>query len=175
TQEVTMAMSRIAQEFAAEIAQHDWSDAPWRIDRAGHNRNSDSPSRRTEKVLGKDETDRVRTNVMWVVAQVLGHSDPNFDVHEFADACGLNTRKPAARAWIDNGLRAQYGQYMRPGTWRFDPLTEVVTTNSSDAYHATTKCPLFQIGHRKMPIRMFPAAEVPAKWKPYKCVPLNRT
>ena len=28
-------LSRLAQEFADEIANHDWSDAPYRLDRAG--------------------------------------------------------------------------------------------------------------------------------------------
>lgn len=80
-------LSRIAQEFAAEIAGHDWSDAPWRLDRAGHRRELDT-NRRPE-TLAPDEADRVRTNVMWVVAQVLRHSDPNLDLHEFAQACGI--------------------------------------------------------------------------------------
>jgi hypothetical protein len=30
-------------------------------------------------------------NVMWVVAQVLGYADPNFDVYEFAEARGVPT------------------------------------------------------------------------------------
>jgi hypothetical protein len=33
-----MALSRLAEAFAAEICNHDWSDAPWRADRAGHDR-----------------------------------------------------------------------------------------------------------------------------------------
>lgn len=40
-----MALSRLAQEFAAEIANHDWSDAPYRTDRAGHQNSDDRPSR----------------------------------------------------------------------------------------------------------------------------------
>lgn len=83
-------LSRIAQEFAAEIAGHDWSDAPWRLDRAGHRREVDS--NRGVPVLAPEEADRVRTNVMWVVAQVLRHSDPNLDLHEFAQACGIPSR-----------------------------------------------------------------------------------
>ena len=35
-------LSRIAQQHADEIRQHDWSDAPWRIDRAGHSREHDT-------------------------------------------------------------------------------------------------------------------------------------
>ena len=80
-------LSRLATEFAAEIANHDWSDAPWRLDRAGHDRVTDS--HRGDKCLTEEETDRVRTNVMWVTAQVLWHMDPNPDVHEFATACGV--------------------------------------------------------------------------------------
>jgi hypothetical protein len=172
--EDTMALNRLAQEFAAEIAQHDWSDAPWRMDRAGHSRSSDSPSRRTEQFLTEDETDRVRTNVMWVAAQVLGHADPNFDVHEFAEACGINTSRSAGRAWIENGLRTQAGLYMQPGTWKFDPLTEVVTTDTSDAYHASTNCSLFRRGYQNTPIRRFSPDEVPANRKPCQCITLNR-
>lgn len=169
-----MALSRIAQEFASEIAQHDWRDAPWRTDRAGHHRDSDSPARQTKQILNEEEADSVRTNVMWVAAQVLGYSDPNFDVQEFADACGVNTSRFASRGWIDNGLRQSYGEYMRPGTRHFDPLTEVVTTDTSDAYHATTRCPLFQSGYQNTPLRTFPANQVPANWRPCRCVTLNR-
>jgi hypothetical protein len=32
------------------------------------------------------ETAKVQTNVMWVVAQVLGHADPNLDPYEFGGA-----------------------------------------------------------------------------------------
>ena len=81
-------LSRLASEFAAEIANHDWSDAPYRLDRAGHRRSDDNPSKQTAQ-LSPEETDRVRTNVMWVTAQVLKHADPNLDLHEFAEACGV--------------------------------------------------------------------------------------
>jgi hypothetical protein len=82
-----MKLSRLAREFAAEIRSHDWSDAPYRLDRAGHQRRTDS--RRTEKQLNSKETDCVRTNVMFMTAQVLKHLDPNLDVHEYAAACGV--------------------------------------------------------------------------------------
>jgi hypothetical protein len=82
-------LSRLASEFAAEIANHDWSDAPYRLDRAGHRRSDDSPGKQTTEQLLPEQTDRVRTNVMWVVAQVLKHSDPNLDLHEFAEACAV--------------------------------------------------------------------------------------
>jgi hypothetical protein len=83
-------LSRLAQEFAVEIANHDWSDAPYRLDRAGHHREDDSKA--PASVLTLMQTDAVRTNVMWVVAQVLQHADPNLDLHEFAAACGVPRR-----------------------------------------------------------------------------------
>ncbi|MGH8909803.1 MAG: hypothetical protein ACRD0K_25745 [Egibacteraceae bacterium] len=112
-----MALSRLAREFAAEIKLQDWSDSPWRRDRAGHRREDDSKS--GERVLTRDETDSVRTNVMWVVAQVLGHCDPNFDEYEFAEACGVDTRTSGGRR--DGGIRAGLridtdGRYHHPGT-----------------------------------------------------------
>jgi hypothetical protein len=36
-------------------------------------------------------------NVMWVVAQVLGYADPNFDVYEFAEARGVPTMTSSGR------------------------------------------------------------------------------
>lgn len=69
-----MASSRMAREFAAEIRLQDSSDAPYRADRAGHDRERDYT--RT-KFLTENETNVVRMNVMWVTAQVLGHDDSN--------------------------------------------------------------------------------------------------
>jgi hypothetical protein len=83
-----MPLSRIAREMAAEIASHDWSDSPGRLDRAGHQRRHDRSSWEI-KQLGQHETECVRTNVMFVTAQVLKHLDPNLDLHEYADACGV--------------------------------------------------------------------------------------
>lgn len=102
-----MALSRLAREFAAEINNHDWSDAPWRRDRAGHRREHDG-RRATSRQLDRDETESVRTNVMWVVAQVLLNADPNLDPYEFAEACGVNTRTRSGRprsGHITAGLR----------------------------------------------------------------------
>lgn len=83
-------LSRRGLEFAAEISSHDWSDAPYRLDRAGHQRRTDRRSRDSDqKPLSVEETNRVLTNVVWVVAQVLKHEDPNFDIYEFAAACGV--------------------------------------------------------------------------------------
>lgn len=112
-----MALSRLAREFAAEIANHDWSDAPFRADRAGHDRIRDNTN---APVLKPDETHIVRMNVMWVTAQVLGHADPNFDEYEFAQACGVNTLTRSGRqnGGISAGLRRSAdGRYCRPGTW----------------------------------------------------------
>jgi hypothetical protein len=118
-----MALSRFAQEFAAEISKHDWSDAPWRADRAGHDRSADSPNKiNDEHVLDVEETDTVRMNVMWVAAQVLGHADRNFDVYEFAEACGVKTTTSYGRrnGGIESGVRMREGRYCRPGTWDTD-------------------------------------------------------
>lgn len=118
-----MALSRTAAEHAAEIANHDWSDAPWRVDRAGHDRAHDTRSSPTDRVLTPDETDAVRMNAMWVTAQVLAYSDPNFDVYEFAEACGVDTKTRTGRlnGGIAAGLRRHDGRYARPGGWNFDP------------------------------------------------------
>jgi hypothetical protein len=111
-----MALSRLAREFAAEIANHDWSDAPYRADRAGHDRTMD---RTTCETLSLGETRTVRMNVMWVTAQVLGHADPNFDEYAFAEACGVKTTTTHGRqdGGIRAGLRIKGDRYCRPGTW----------------------------------------------------------
>jgi hypothetical protein len=113
-----MALSRLAAQFAAEIKSHDWSDAPWRLDRAGHRR-SDDRSKRTEEQLSPVETDCVRVNVMWVTAQVLAYNDPNFDVYEYAIACGVprgytHTSSGRRNGMIEMGLRHEYD--VVPGT-----------------------------------------------------------
>ena|SRR5690625_88499 len=79
-------LSRMALEFAREINDHDWSDAPYRTDRAGHDRTVDNTQ---TGQLTLQETDYLKLNVGWVVAQVLMHEDPNLDIDEFAIACGL--------------------------------------------------------------------------------------
>lgn len=117
-------LSRAAQEFADEIRNHDWSDSPWRLDRAGHQRSMDKGKASAEQ-LDVRETDNVRTNVMWVTAQVLLYADPNLDVHEFAEACGVPTRilfnSDGRRSrGIPNGLRISHGRVAKPGTWDFD-------------------------------------------------------
>lgn len=117
-------LSRIAREHASEIAAHDWSDAPWRLDRAGHDRQHDT--NKGTKQLTAEETARVRTNAMWVTSQVLAYGDPHFDVVEFARACGVQLSEGGLRA----GLRGGAGQYARPGRWDYDPTPEPNSTNA---------------------------------------------
>lgn len=116
-----MALSHIARLHAAEIRNHDWSDAPFRADRAGHDRTHDGVR---GPQLTDVETETVRVNVVWVTAQVLGYDDPNFDVYEFAEACGVDIRTPSGRlnGGIAAGVRAQDGRYARPGTWSYDEV-----------------------------------------------------
>ncbi len=113
-------LSRLAQEFAVEIANHDWSDAPYRIDRAGHRREHDT--NRGQLTLTEDETDNIRTNVMWVAAQVLLHADPNLNVHEFAQACGIprrltHTAPGRPSGTVTAGIRMMDGRACSPGSW----------------------------------------------------------
>lgn len=118
-----MSLSQAAQYFADEIRNHDWSDAPFRYDRAGHDRITDTNA--GSQVLTAVQTRNVKTNAMWVVAQVLRYQDPNFDVYEFAEACGLDTRTRSGRprdGGIEAGLRFRNGRPCRPGTWDTDPI-----------------------------------------------------
>jgi hypothetical protein len=112
-----MALNRLARELAAEIRLQDWSDAPYRADRAGHRRERDT--NKGAETLTDRQTDIVRMNVMWMTAQVLGHADPNFDVYEFAEACGVDTRnsRGGKNGGILAGLRVHDGRYDKPGTF----------------------------------------------------------
>ncbi|WP_019066174.1 hypothetical protein [Streptomyces hokutonensis] len=170
-----MALSKVASDFAREIRNHDWSDAPYRLDRAGHDRATDT--RAGERVLTAEETDAVRTNVMWVTAQVLGHQDPNLDVYEFAEACGINTltRHGQRDGSIEAGVRKEHDRYARPGTWEFDLV--FITTATSDFYHRTVDCGQFKNGYRGAEVLTFPVDDgVPPKWKPcVYCVAVDRT
>ncbi|WP_306365467.1 hypothetical protein [Nocardia sp. CC227C] len=98
-----MALSRLAQEFADEIRLHDWSDAPYRWDRAGHRRSMDSKA--PDETLTARETDFLKKNVVSVVSQVLLHRDSNLDIWEFAEACGLDSRTASGRS-RDGSYRA---------------------------------------------------------------------
>ncbi|CAN5218477.1 hypothetical protein BH11ACT4_BH11ACT4_02660 [soil metagenome] len=118
-----MALSVLAQQFAAEIKLQDWSDAHSRLDRAGHNRDVD---RTSAPQLTPQETDAVRTNVMWVVAQVLSYNDPNFNVYEFAEAAGVPdsvrfTSRGKLSGAIQYGLRhsSASGRFSAPGDPNF--------------------------------------------------------
>ncbi|NMH97965.1 hypothetical protein [Pseudonocardia acidicola] len=116
-----MALCRLAAEFAAEIKQQDWSDAPYRADRAGHQRWMDG-NNSTIPQLSESETDILKLNIVWNTAQVLAHQDPNFDVYEYAEACGvaarhIYTKSGRKSGGIINGLRQDEGGYHRPGTY----------------------------------------------------------
>ncbi|WP_460363935.1 hypothetical protein [Actinocorallia lasiicapitis] len=58
-----------------------------------------------------EETEAVRTNVVWVVAQVLAHADNNLDPVEFAVACGVKLSPASIKA----GLRMINDKYHTPG------------------------------------------------------------
>lgn len=120
-----MSLSPSAAHLAAEIDAQDWSDAPYRIDRAGHHRDDDSHSRLPAKdPLTVDEAEYVKTNVMWVTAQVLAYQDPHFDVHAYAAACGISRSirlrtNGTPSGTIDAGLRTNHRdpqrRYAMPG------------------------------------------------------------
>lgn len=116
-----MALSGLARQFAAEIKNHDWSDAPYRADRAGHRRETDTNAGR--ETLTALQTDIVRMNVMWVTAQVLGYDDPNLSRVEFAKACGVDvlTSRGEVSGSIRAGLRIdEDGRYAIPGTYDYE-------------------------------------------------------
>lgn len=112
-----MALSRLAQQFADEINLHDWSDAPFRADRAGHRRERDSNAYGTAQ-LDAGQTENVKVNAMWVTAQVLSYNDANFDVDEFARACGFGEYTAGGYRWggtFEAGLRGVPGDRLEPG------------------------------------------------------------
>lgn len=110
-----MALSRVAQEFADEIRSHDWQDAPYRLDRAGHRRTSDSRADNSE-LLTENETRTLVGNVVFVVGQVLKHQDPNLDLEEFATACGAGWMSAGV---LEHGIRFDHdsGHALAPGQW----------------------------------------------------------
>lgn len=107
-----MSLSVLAEQFAAEIKLQDWSDAPYRKDRAGHNRELDSPKKLTPQV-DAGQTESIRLNVMWVTAAVLAANDPNFEVYEFAVACGCEGH---TRGFIEAGIKSERapGELVQP-------------------------------------------------------------
>lgn len=72
-------LSRLAREFAAEIAYRDWSQAPFLL--------GDDEDR--DLYLLPTRTESVRLMVAAAVAQVLLHADPNLDLAHFGEHCGL--------------------------------------------------------------------------------------
>lgn len=129
-------LNRLAREFAAEISSHDWSDAPYRLDRAGHQRRFDrARSSSDQQPLSEQETAYVRTNVMWVTAQVLRNADPNLDLYEYAAACGvpwsiIHRTNGSHSGAIKYGLRWEDGECTEvsvPGAppWRVVVAVEV--------------------------------------------------
>lgn len=93
-----MALSRLAREFAQEIKLHEWSDSPYRADKAGHRREDDRGWEHKPR-LDNAQTDAVRMNVMWVVGQVLGGAGmiDLDDVWDWASACGVEIATSSGR------------------------------------------------------------------------------
>lgn len=109
-----MALSRIANLLADEIRLQDWSDAPYRLDGARHDRSVDRKSANTP-VLDDDDAESVRLNVVWVVAQALREDDPGFDVDEFAEASGVPKSFRITSRGAINGMIAAGVRLRQPG------------------------------------------------------------
>ena len=93
-------LSRIAREFAAEIAYRDWEEVAELGTGGGAN--------------------SIRLMVTAAVAQVLASCDPNLQVHEFARACGVpaalvESPDGARRSAIGDEIRWDRGRIGRPG------------------------------------------------------------
>lgn len=74
-------MPSVAAEMAREIADHYWADAPYRLDRAGHQRDG-------SQELTAEEAARVRDNVVLVTVSALRCAYPGIDDAAYARACG---------------------------------------------------------------------------------------
>jgi len=109
-------LSTIAQALANEISAQDWTDAPYRIDGARHDRNFD---RTTSRQLSPEEGEYIRLNVMWVAGQALQENDPNFDIHTFAEACGVPRQYRIGRDGKPSGI-IKYG--LRPVGATYTPI-----------------------------------------------------
>lgn len=156
-----MNLSSLAAHFAAEINAHEWSDSPFRFDRAGHRRDHDG-HKRTAHTLEERQTDLVKANVAMVVAQVLGYVEgENFDAHEFVYYAGvardirLNSRGQRSGG-IDAALRTQDGSYDTPGS----TLTLVMHDAHSldDAMAGVLKAP------EEDPLHFAPRTTVRLRW-----------
>lgn len=117
-----MTLSPLADHLAAEINAHDWSDAPYRFDRAGHRRDRDAPQRLSHQVLTPQETELVKANAAMVAAQVIGYLEgKTFDPHEFALSAGVArsirlTARGQRSGSIDAALRKNNDRYDTPGS-----------------------------------------------------------
>lgn len=111
------ALTSRERQLADEIEAHDWACAPYHPSGAAH----PTPQTLTPR-LTDDEAERVRVNVMWVVAQCLGYEDPEFNPDAFAIACGVTrdyrcTPFGGPSTIIREGLRiGTDGSYYRPGS-----------------------------------------------------------
>lgn len=102
---MSLGLPRLAREFAGQIAYTDWSDAPYRCDGAGHRPEFDSwfaagKDNPNHTYLDEKQTERVRLNVVWNVAQVLAHAGvlrDEDDIYAFAEAAGVDTRTVKGR------------------------------------------------------------------------------
>lgn len=110
------ALTSRERQLADEIAAHDWAGAPYYPSGAAHATPETGAPR-----LEDHEAERVRVNVMWVVAQCLGYEDPEFNPDAFAVACGVTrdyrcTPFGGPSTIIREGLRiGMDGSYSRPG------------------------------------------------------------
>ncbi|PPF50340.1 hypothetical protein C5B94_15390 [Clavibacter michiganensis] len=130
------ALTARERHLAAEIRAHDWSEAPYRAsgtahapahapsgDDSGSGSGSDggSPGSAAPR-LSPEEAERVRVNVMWVVAQCLGYEDPEFNPDAFAEAAGITrdyrcTPFGGRSAIVREGLRVGTdGSFDTPGS-----------------------------------------------------------
>ena len=120
------ALTARERHLAAEIRAHDWSEAPYRATGTAHAPTGDgsgdgSPGSAAPR-LSPEEAERVRVNVMWVVAQCLGYEDPEFNPDAFAEAAGITrdyrcTPFGGRSAIVREGLRVGTdGSYDTPGS-----------------------------------------------------------
>ena len=122
------ALTARERHLAAEIRAHDWSEAPYRATGTAHAPSGDgngsdggSPGSAAPR-LSPEEAERVRVNVMWVVAQCLGYEDPEFNPDAFAEAAGVTrdyrcTPFGGRSAIVREGLRVGTdGSYDTPGS-----------------------------------------------------------
>ena len=128
------ALTARERHLAAEIRAHDWSEAPYRATGTAHapahahapsgdgdGSDGGSPGSAAPR-LSQEEAERVRVNVMWVVAQCLGYEDPEFNPDAFAEAAGITrdyrcTPFGGPSAIVREGLRVGTdGSYDTPGS-----------------------------------------------------------